>query len=146
MATRLLQDCEFAQALRAPPSQRRPRLHVHEQGRVCDDWTCEHEGKLGADLIAKIRSSDPISLLLRTVETMRVSPGKAAKLAIAQHQRDLVPGVTVDQFGSCIEFRNTLRPIAACPKRGIPSDSFSDSYGDFGGSAGIELLSDSVAC
>jgi hypothetical protein len=30
--------------------------------------------------------------------------------AIAQHQRELVPGVTADQFGSCIEFQNTSTP------------------------------------
>lgn len=39
-----------------PTVVRAVRLHVHEQGRVCDDWTCEHEGKLSAELIAKIRS------------------------------------------------------------------------------------------
>jgi hypothetical protein len=44
------------------------------------------------------------------------------------------------------EFHNALRPMSLLPKRGIPSDSFSDSYGDFRGSVGIELLSDSVAC
>ena len=71
---------------------------------------------------------------------------KAAKLAIAQHQRDLVPGLTVDRFGSCIEFPNAFVLVQPAPKRGIRSDSFSDSYGDFRGSSGIELLSDSVTC
>ena len=52
---------------------------------------------------------------------------KAAKLAVVQHQRDLVPVVTVDQFGSCIEFQNAFVLLQPAPKRGIPSDSFSDS-------------------
>jgi hypothetical protein len=37
-------------------------------------------------------------------------------------------------------------PWQPASNKGISSDSFSDSYGDFGGAVGIELLSDSVAC
>jgi hypothetical protein len=45
-----------------------------------------------------------------------------------------------------LSFGRPLRPGQPAPKRGIPSDSFSDSYGDFRGSVGTGLLSESPTC
>lgn len=54
---------------------------------------------------------------------------------------------TVNRLGSRIQFQECLCVYSRLiPKRGISSDSFSDSYGDLRGSVGIELLSVSVAC
>jgi hypothetical protein len=67
------------------------------------------------------------------------------------HSRDprsIEPDKNVSRLGSRIEFfRNAFASYGSLlRRRGIPSDSFSDSYGDFRGTVGIGLLSDSASC